>query len=160
MRHNSAIMPCSARFPHRSFSCWVGSGFGSRPKEEVSSFSSETRISANTLRSHNSNSESLNGNEVNPAYLSKTGAFNGTGIAIASYSFDQGGYGVINVYFQHWEGQIRKMQLMTDGSWQGGDASNIVATDARNATPISAVAYAMDSKSTVRAATHVLGIVC
>jgi hypothetical protein len=39
---------------------------------------------------------------------------------------------------------------MQDGSWEGGDASNIVATDARNATPISAVAYAMDNKATVR----------
>ena len=56
---------------------------------------------------------------------------------------------MINVYFQHWGGDIRKLQLMKDGSWQGGDSSNIVATDARNATPISAVAYAMDNKATV-----------
>lgn len=41
------------------------------------------------------------------------------------------------------------MQLMEDGTWQGGDSTNIVVTDARNATPISAVAYAMDRKSTV-----------
>jgi hypothetical protein len=106
------------------------------------------KIPANYNSSHN-NAGNLNGNEINPAYISETGAFNGTGLAIASYSFGQGGYGVINVYFQHWSGQIRKMQLMTDGTWQGGDASNIVATDARNATPISAVAYAMDHKSTV-----------
>lgn len=86
---------------------------------------------------------------MNPAYLSKSGAFNGSGIAIASYSFGSGGYGVINVFFQHWSGQIRKMQLMDDGTWQGGDSTNIVATDARNATPISAVAYALDKKSTV-----------
>jgi hypothetical protein len=82
--------------------------------------------------------------------MSKSGAFNGSGLAIASYSFDKGGYGKINVYFQHWTGQIRKMQLMDDGTWQGGDTTNIVATDARNATPISAVAYAMDQKSTVK----------
>lgn len=74
---------------------------------------------------------------------------NGTGLAIASYSFGSGGYGVINVYFQHWDGQLRKMQLMTDGTWQGGDVSNVVATDARNATPISAVAYDMDHVATV-----------
>jgi hypothetical protein len=90
-----------------------------------------------------------NGNAINPAYISKSGAFNGTGIAIASYSFATGGYGVINVYFQHWTGQLRKMQLMSDGTWQGGDSTNIVATDARNGTPISAVAYAMDRVSTV-----------
>jgi hypothetical protein len=99
--------------------------------------------------SSHKNSTNLDGNTVNPAYLSKNGAFNGTGLAIASYSFGSGGYGVINVYFQHWAGQIRKMQLMQDGTWQGGDASNIVATDARNATPISAVAYAMDHTATV-----------
>lgn len=56
----------------------------------------------------------------------------------------------MNVYFQHWTGQIRRMQLMDDGSWQGGDLTNVVATDAKNATPISAVAYAVDKKSTVR----------
>jgi hypothetical protein len=90
-----------------------------------------------------------NGNVIDPAFVSKSGAYNGTGLAIASYSFGTGGYGVINVYFQHWSGQLRKMQLMSDGSWQGGDSTNIVATDARNATPISAVAYAMDHVSTV-----------
>jgi hypothetical protein len=110
------------------------------------------RKSTDLSRSHHNGS--LNGNEINPAYLSKTGAFNGTGLAIASYSFGSGGYGVINVYFQHWTGQIRKMQLMQDGTWQGGDASNIVATDARNATPISAVAYSMDHTSTVRLRVH------
>ena len=83
------------------------------------------------------------------------GAFNGTGLAIASYSFGKGGYGVINVYFQHWAGQLRRMQLMEDGSWIGGDQTSTIATDARNATPISAVAYAMDYKSTVRITTSI-----
>ena len=83
------------------------------------------------------------------AYLLASGAFNGTGIAVASQSFGTGGYGLLNVYFQHFTGSIRKLQLMDDGSWQGGDSSNIVATDARNATPISAVAYAMDNRASV-----------
>lgn len=56
---------------------------------------------------------------------------------------------MINVYFQHWSGEIRKMQLMNDGTWEGGDPSTIVATNAKNGTPISAVAYAMDGKATV-----------
>jgi len=86
----------------------------------------------------------------NPNYLSKSGAFNGTGIAIASYSFDKGGYGVINVYYQHHNSQIRKIQLNDDGTWFGGDATTIIATDAKNGTPISAVAYAMDNTSKVR----------
>ncbi|QDS76051.1 hypothetical protein FKW77_005520 [Venturia effusa] len=85
----------------------------------------------------------------NPAHLSRTGAFNGSGLALASYSFGSGGYGVINVFFQHWTGQLRKMQLLENGDWSGGDSTNIVATDAKNGTPISAVAYAMDRKSTV-----------
>lgn len=41
------------------------------------------------------------------------------------------------------------MQLMENGNWTGGDSTNIVATDARNGTPISAVAYALDRTSTV-----------
>lgn len=48
------------------------------------------------------------------------------------------------------------MQLMSDGSWQGGDLTNVIATDARNGTPISAVAYAMDYKATVGSSRIVL----
>jgi hypothetical protein len=96
-----------------------------------------------------SSNSKTNTSTINPQYLSKSGAFNGTGLAIASYSFGTGGYGVINVYFQHWTGQIRKLELLNDGSWAGGDASSIVATDAKNGTPISAVAYAMDGIATV-----------
>jgi hypothetical protein len=99
-----------------------------------------------TLCSSNSKS---NTSSINPEYFSKSGAFNGTGLAIASYSFGSGGYGVINVYFQHWTGQIRKLELLNNGVWAGGDATNIVATDAKNGTPISAVAYAMDGVATV-----------
>ena len=40
------------------------------------------------------------------------------------------------------------MQLAQDGSWVGGDETSIVATNARNGTPIAAVAYAMDAIST------------
>jgi hypothetical protein len=129
---------------------WTGSRIRSRTrsKEAVSSPNSSLRAVDANFCSNKSVSSAV-GNTLNPAYLSKSGAFNGTGLAIASYSFATGGYGVINVYFQHWSGQLRKMQLMSDGSWQGGDSTNIVATDARNATPISAVAYAMDQKSTV-----------
>lgn len=41
------------------------------------------------------------------------------------------------------------MQLMNDGTWGGGDETTIIATNAKNGTPISAVAYAMDYASTV-----------
>lgn len=45
------------------------------------------------------------------------------------------------------------MLLTTDGSWVGGDESTVVATNERNGTPIAAVAYAMNSISTVGHAT-------
>jgi hypothetical protein len=38
---------------------------------------------------------------------------------------------------------------LDDGSWQGGTIAEIIAADARNATPIAAVAYAMVSKRDV-----------
>ena len=42
------------------------------------------------------------------------------------------------------------MELEADGSWAGGDVSTIIANDAKNATPIAAVSYAMSQTSTVR----------
>lgn len=53
------------------------------------------------------------------------------------------------VYFQHWTGQIRWLQLGSDGTWNGGGETNIVATNARNGTPIAAVAYSMNGVSQV-----------
>ena len=82
-------------------------------------------------------------------FLSKVGAFNGSGIALASESFDSGGHGVINMYFQHHSGQIRVAQLATNGLWQGGDITQVVAIDAKNGTPIAAVAYARNQTATV-----------
>ena len=77
-----------------------------------------------------------------PSSLSTVGAFNGSGIALASQSFDSGGFGSIVMYFQHHTGQIRSAQLDTNGDWKGGDATEVVAVDAKNGTPIAAVAYA------------------
>lgn len=76
------------------------------------------------------------------------GAFNGSGIALASQSFDANDQGSLVMYFQHWTGQIRWQQLSSTGDWIGGSSSQIVATDAKNGTPISAVAYAMNGTST------------
>lgn len=84
-----------------------------------------------------------------PNYYSTSGAFNGTGLALATQSFGQETYGTVVVYFQHWEGDIRSMSLTASGSWIGGDESTTVATNARNGTPIAAVAYAMNGVSTV-----------
>lgn len=53
------------------------------------------------------------------------------------------------MYFQHHTGQIRSAQLASDGSWKGGDATEIVAVDAKNGTPIAAVAYARNDTAVV-----------
>jgi hypothetical protein len=87
------------------------------------------------------------GGALNPQYYSTAGAFNGTGLALASQSFGQDDRGEIVMYFQHWSGDLRWSQLMSDGSWQGGSASETLARDARNGTPISAVAYSMGEES-------------
>lgn len=87
---------------------------------------------------------------VTPSYYSTTGAFNGTGVALAGESFGTGGHGVTNLYFQHHTGQLRVIQLAADGSWKGGSTFEIVATNARNGTPISAVSYAFEKRAAVR----------
>ncbi len=53
------------------------------------------------------------------------------------------------MYFQHHSGQIRQAQLGSNGNWQGGDITQIVAVDAKNATPIAAVAYARNDTAAV-----------
>ena len=68
---------------------------------------------------------------------------------MASESFASGGYGSIVMYFQHHSGQLRSAQLGTDGTWHGGDITNIVAIDAKNGTPIAAVAYARNQTAAV-----------
>ena len=90
-----------------------------------------------------------------PNDLSTVGAFNGTGIAVASESFGSeasgnGTYGLFVLYFQHHTGSIRQMQLR-DSGWEGGGLSNVVvpAGDAKNGTPISVVSYAYDNKAAV-----------
>lgn len=107
-------------------------------------------------RSQNAASNATPGNSasggsaaITPDYFSQTGAFNGTGLALASYSFSGGGYGAINLYFQHHTGQIRSAQLTNAGIWSGGTYAEVVAVDAKNATPIAAVAYAQNDTATV-----------
>lgn len=94
--------------------------------------------------------EYLIGGALSPSYYSTTGAFNGSGIALASESFSknltQGTYGSLIMYFQHHSGQIRYQQLSSNG-WIGGTASEVVATDAKNSTPLSAVAYTIGQTS-------------
>jgi hypothetical protein len=86
------------------------------------------------------------GGTLSPLYYSTDGAFNGSGIALATSTPDQSGYGSINLYFQHHDGTLRWIRLLEDGSWQGGTVAEVLAADAKNATPIAAVAYAMASE--------------
>lgn len=77
------------------------------------------------------------GGGIDARYYSKSGAFNGSGIALIS---DPN----LVLYFQHHTGSIRMMRLTDGGSWVGGDASTVMIDDAKNSTPLSAVHYVYD----------------
>lgn len=87
------------------------------------------------------------GGALDSQYYSVEGAFNGSGIALARVSFDENDRGLVDMYFQHWTGDLRWSQLMSDGSWQGGSSSETLTEDARNGTPIAAVAYATEEQA-------------
>ncbi|KAF1948069.1 hypothetical protein EJ02DRAFT_461571 [Clathrospora elynae] len=84
------------------------------------------------------------GGTLNADYFSKKGAFNGTGIALAGESWNKGQRRIFTLYFQHHTGDIRFMQYSTDRKWDGGTKAQTVASDAKNASPISAVAFAVN----------------
>ncbi|PSN65440.1 hypothetical protein BS50DRAFT_497710 [Corynespora cassiicola Philippines] len=50
----------------------------------------------------------------------------------------------MTLYFQHWTGELRSIQLTPRGEWIGGTRSEVIGTDAKNATPISVVSYAIN----------------
>jgi hypothetical protein len=77
------------------------------------------------------------GGALNPQYYSTQGAFNGSGISIATANFGESS--TVLLYYQDYTGDIKASVLNTDGSWS--TASNTVTSDARNGTPISTVAY-------------------
>ncbi|KAH8732188.1 hypothetical protein GQ44DRAFT_766340 [Phaeosphaeriaceae sp. PMI808] len=85
------------------------------------------------------------GGTLNANYFSKKGAYNGTGIALAGESWNTGQRRIFTLYYQHHTGDIRFMQYTTDRKWIGGTKSETVATDAKNGSPISAVAYAINA---------------
>ncbi|KAF2837806.1 hypothetical protein M501DRAFT_995047 [Patellaria atrata CBS 101060] len=87
------------------------------------------------------------GGSLSAAYYSNEGAFNGSGIALASQSFATDEYGSMVMYYQNYNGQIRWQRLNRGGDWVGGTLSEVVASDAKNGTPISAVAYTMNDTS-------------
>jgi hypothetical protein len=81
------------------------------------------------------------GGSLDQAYFSKKGAFNGSGVALAGESWNGGQRRLFTLYFQHHSGDIRYMTYDKNQEWSGGSSSETVASDAKNATPISAVAY-------------------
>ena len=91
------------------------------------------------------------GGAINPEYYTTRGAFNGSGIALASQSFSSdlsdAPLGSLVMYFQHNSGDIRFERLTADGDWVGGSQSEIVASNAKNSTPLSAVAYVQNGTS-------------
>jgi hypothetical protein len=84
------------------------------------------------------------GGALDPLYYSHTGAWNGSGIAIASANF--GIDSSIYVYFQHYTGEIRSFIQEANGVWT--DSNVVVSSGARNATPLSAVAYIVNEVAT------------
>ncbi|KAJ4309426.1 hypothetical protein N0V94_008933 [Neodidymelliopsis sp. IMI 364377] len=85
------------------------------------------------------------GGSLNADYISKKGAYNGSGIALAGESWNPSTGTLFTVYYQHYSGDIRFMKYTKGQKWAGGGVTETVATDAKNATPISAVSYAANS---------------
>jgi hypothetical protein len=90
------------------------------------------------------------GGSLNAEYFSTNGAFNGTGIALAGESWNKGQRRIFTLYFQHHSGDIRFMQYTTDRQWIGGTKAQTVAIDAKDASPISAVSFAINATQYVR----------
>lgn len=92
-----------------------------------------------------SNPELCMGGALSAKYISQRGAFNGSGIALAGESWNTGQRRIFTLYFQHHTGDIRFMQYTTDRKWIGGTKAETVAGDVKDASPISAVSYAVNS---------------
>lgn len=76
------------------------------------------------------------GGALNPQYYSRQGAFNGSGVALTDVNF--GLDNSIYVFHQTYTGEIQQLVYGADGSWK---FVTQVATDAKNSTPLSTVAY-------------------
>ncbi|KAF2650858.1 hypothetical protein K491DRAFT_720389 [Lophiostoma macrostomum CBS 122681] len=84
------------------------------------------------------------GGSLGSNYYTTNGTFNGSGIALATEFWNHQQRKIMTVYFQHWSGDIRWIQLTPQGQWIGGTKTEMIATDAKNATPISVVSYAIN----------------
>lgn len=105
---------------------------------------SKTYGSQNTAQA----SQFKNGGHLDPRFYSSKGAFNGSGLAATCQTFPGHVEESVVLYYQHHSGTIR-WKYMQDDNWLGGGNTEIVAYDAKNGTPISAVAYENNETSTV-----------
>ncbi|KAF2221716.1 hypothetical protein BDZ85DRAFT_264276 [Elsinoe ampelina] len=133
----------------------AGLGIGLKKGEDSNSSPPSTGNSSDSTRPPTTpvkngdlgSSDYLIGGALNPAYYSTSGAWNGSGIAVANQGFgDPSVYGNMVLYYQYHTGEIRTLVLQPDDSWQQGDSK--VAADARNSTPISAVSYVVNQTAT------------
>jgi hypothetical protein len=127
----------------------LGAGLGLKKKSSTSNSNTPNTQSNSTnapASTYTGDPKLAIGGVLDSKYYSTKGAFNGSGIAFAGQSFSKD-QGFFTVYFQHHTGSIRWMQLNLQGSYVGGTASEVVATDAKNSTPISVVAYTSDNEA-------------
>ncbi|KAF2259208.1 hypothetical protein CC78DRAFT_81105 [Lojkania enalia] len=90
------------------------------------------------------NPDNCIGGALGTLYYTNNGAFNGSGIALATEFWNHQERKIMTVYFQHWTGDIRWIQLTPKGEWIGGTRSETIVSDAKNATPLSTVSYAIN----------------
>lgn len=111
------------------------------PPPSTSSSAAPTPIANDLLKT---------GGSIDPDYYSTSGAWNGSGIAWIWQNFAQDWSDTpalnehsIVVYYQHHSGEIRWLRQTTNSEmWQPGPSNLVVvASNARNATPITAVHY-------------------
>lgn len=138
-------------FDGRGF--WVFFSFAD-PRYSTASSAGESSTTTPTISSATPTGTSdpyAIGGALDPAYYTTEGAFNGSGIALASQSFASdlrdAPLGSLVMYFQHHSGDIRFQRLTDRGAWVGGSESEIVASNAKNGTPLSAVAYVLNEVS-------------
>jgi hypothetical protein len=134
----------------------LGVGLTSRQSDNAlsSSPTSEPTTSSTTEPSATptASKELQIGGAIDSSYYSTSGAWNGSGIAYVWQNFTQHWDDILAsneyshvVYFQDFKGELRWMRQAADYSWkEGPDDLVVVATDARNSTPISAAQYTAD----------------
>lgn len=119
----------------------LGAGFGiSLSKKKADGTATATSTLTNGSTPFTGDPSYSVGGVIDPAYYTTSGAFNGSGIAFAGSALNEQLKGEYTVYYQHHSGQIRYLQKV-GGEYKGGTPSETVASNAKNATPISVVQY-------------------